>query len=76
MLDESTSRSVEKSLIVYIRYFESGEAKTAFYGILGLNGDGTANNIVNSMKQLWQKDDLNPEKNLLVCHRQRCNVYR
>ncbi len=62
MLDESTSRTVEKSLIIYVRYFEGGEAKTTFYGILGLDGDGTANNIVNSMKELWEKDDLNPEK--------------
>jgi hypothetical protein len=62
MLDESTSRSVEKSLIIYVRYFEGGEAKTTFYGILGLDGDGTANNIVNSIKELWEKDDLNPEK--------------
>jgi hypothetical protein len=62
MLDESTSRTVEKSLIIYVRYFDQGEAKTRFYGIIGLNGDGTANNIVNSMKSLWEKDDINPEK--------------
>jgi hypothetical protein len=42
MLDESTSRTVEKSLIIYVRYFEGGEARTTFYGILGLDGDGTA----------------------------------
>ncbi|CAF1376387.1 unnamed protein product [Adineta ricciae] len=62
MLDESTSRTVEKSLIIYVRYFEQGEAKTRFYGIIGLSGDGTALNIVNSMKTFWQKDDVNPEK--------------
>jgi hypothetical protein len=62
MLDESTSRTVEKSLIIYVRYFEDVEAKTTFYGILGLDGDGTANNIVNSIKELWKKDDLNPDK--------------
>ena len=62
MLDESTSRSVEKSLIVYVRYFENGEAKTSFYGILGLDGDGSAINIVNCIESLWRADDLNPEK--------------
>lgn len=62
MLDESTSRTVEKSLIIYVRYFDDGEARTTFYGIIGLDGDGTANNIVNSIKSLWEKDALNPEK--------------
>ncbi len=61
MLDESTSRTVEKSLIVYVRYFENNESKTSFYGILGLDGDGSADNIVNSIKSLWKKDDLNPK---------------
>lgn len=62
MLDESTSRTVEKSLIIYVRYFENNEAKTEFYGILKLNGDGTAHNIVESIKLIWQQDGLNPEK--------------
>ena len=62
MLDESTSRSVHKSLIIYVRFFENNEARTKFYGILELNGDGSAHNIVESIKSLWQKDDLNPEK--------------
>jgi len=62
MLDESTSRSVHKSLIIYVRFFGNNEARTKFYGILELNGDGSAHNIVESIKSLWQKDDLNPEK--------------
>ncbi|CAF2551925.1 unnamed protein product [Rotaria sp. Silwood2] len=62
MLDESTSRTVEKSLIIYVRYFENGESKTSFYGVLGLDGDGSASNIVNCIKSLWRKDDLNPGK--------------
>jgi len=62
MLDESTSRSVQKSLIIYVRFFEDNEAKTKFYGILELNGDGSAQNIVEFIKSVWQKDDLNPEK--------------
>ena len=62
MLDESTSRTVEKSVIIYVRYFENNEAKTSFYGILGLDGDGSADNIANSIKSLWEKDGLNPEK--------------
>lgn len=62
MLDESTSRTTEKSLIVYVRYFDDGKAETRFYGILGLDGDGTAENIANSIKTLWEKDDLNPDK--------------
>ena len=69
MLDESTSRTVEKSVIVYVRYFENNESKTSFYGILGLDGDGSADNIANSIKSLWRKDDLNPKKNMLVCNR-------
>lgn len=62
MLDESTSRTVEKSIIIYVRYFDDRESKTSFYGIMNLNGDGTASNIVDSIKCLWNKDDLNPEK--------------
>ncbi|CAF0838331.1 unnamed protein product [Rotaria sordida] len=62
MLDESTSRTVEKSLIIYVRYLENDEAKTSFYGILALDGDGSADNIVKCIESLWRADDLNPEK--------------
>ena len=62
MFGESTSRCVEKSVIIYVRYFDKDEARTSFYGIVGLDGDGSANNIVKCTKSLWRKDDLNPEK--------------
>ena len=62
MLDESTSRAVQKSLIIYVRFFENDEAKTKFYGILELDGDGTAHNIVESIKSVWLNDGLNPKK--------------
>jgi hypothetical protein len=60
MMDESTSRSTEKSCIVYVRYVEDTEAKTSYYGLLDLQGDGTAKNIVRNLTSLWTKDDLNP----------------
>ncbi|CAF4346814.1 unnamed protein product [Rotaria sp. Silwood2] len=62
MIDESTSRNVEKSPIIYVRYFENWESKTNFYEVLGLDGDDSIVNIVNCIKSLWQKDDINPEK--------------
>ena len=61
MIDESTSRSTDKSCIVYVRYVENFEAKTSYYGLLDLNSDGTAKNIFKSLTCLWKKDDLNPK---------------
>ena len=48
-MDETTSRSAEKSCIIYVRYMENFESKTSYYGLLELDGDGTANNIVKSL---------------------------
>ena len=62
MLDESTSRTIEKSVIIYVRFFEKRESNTSFYGIMGLDGDGSANSIVSSIKSLGRRDDLNPER--------------
>ncbi|CAF2482471.1 unnamed protein product [Rotaria sp. Silwood2] len=62
MIDESTSRNVKNSLIIYARYFGNGESKTNFYGVLGLDGSDSIVNIANGIKLLWRKDDLNPEK--------------
>ncbi len=59
-MDESTSRTTEKSCIVYVRYVENYEAKTAYYGLLNLDGDGTADNIVKKLNNLWKKDSLTP----------------
>ena len=59
MLDETTSRSVEKSCIVYVRYIDNFEPKTSYYGLIGLDGDGTAQNIVKSLVHLWEQDDIN-----------------
>lgn len=59
-MDESTSRSTEKMCIVYVRYVEENEPKTAYYGLLDLEGDGTAKNIVKCLTNLWKKDDLKP----------------
>ncbi|CAF3493434.1 unnamed protein product [Rotaria socialis] len=51
MLDESTSRSVEKSVIVYVRYFDEDEAKTSFYGIIGVN-----NGVVAKLREEYDID--------------------
>ena len=59
-MDESTSRTVEKSCIIYVRYIEHDEPKTSYYGLLDLHGDGTAKNIVKCLNELWSKDDLYP----------------
>ncbi|CAF1659717.1 unnamed protein product [Rotaria sp. Silwood1] len=60
MMDETTSRSAEKSCIIYVRYMENFESKTSYYGLLELDGDGTANNIVKSLVRLWEQDGINP----------------
>ncbi|CAF4004026.1 unnamed protein product [Rotaria sp. Silwood2] len=60
MMDESTSRTVEKSCIVYVRYLENNQPKTSFYSLLDMEGDGTAENIVKTISSLWQTDDLDP----------------
>ncbi|CAF2091660.1 unnamed protein product [Rotaria magnacalcarata] len=60
MMDESTSRSTDKMCIVYVRYIEDDEPKTSYYGLLDLQGDGSAKNIVKTLKCLWNKDDLRP----------------
>jgi hypothetical protein len=62
MMDETTSRTVEKSCIVYARYTDNFEPKTAYYGLIDLQGDGTASNIVKLISNLWEKDDINPLK--------------
>ncbi len=59
-MDETTSRTTEKACIVYVRYVEDNEAKTAYYGLLDLEGDGTSENIVKCLSSLWDKDDLKP----------------
>lgn len=58
MMDESTSRSTEKSCIVYVRYLDDFKPQTSFYGILNMEGDGSAENIVNKLLELWKRDDL------------------
>ena len=60
MMDESTSRTTEKSCIIYVRYVENCEAKTACFGLLDLEGDETAENIVKSLSNVWKKDNLTP----------------
>lgn len=45
-----------------IRYVESFEEKTAYYGLIDLEGDGTSSNIVKCLNCLWKKDDINPRK--------------
>ncbi|CAF1446311.1 unnamed protein product [Rotaria sordida] len=54
MMDETTSRSAEKSCIIYVRYMENFESKTSYYDLLELDGDETANNIVKSLVHLWE----------------------
>ena len=59
MLDETTSRTVEKSCIVFVRYVDNFEPKTAHYSLINLEGDATAGNIVKSISSIWKKDDIN-----------------
>ncbi|CAF4257995.1 unnamed protein product [Rotaria sp. Silwood2] len=62
MMDETTTRTIEKSCIVLVRYVDNFEPKTAYFGLMNLEGDGTAANIVKSISSLWRKDDINPLK--------------
>ncbi|CAF4996534.1 unnamed protein product, partial [Rotaria sp. Silwood1] len=62
MMDETTTRTIEKSCIVFVRYVDNFEPKTAYFGLMNLEGDGTAANIVKSISSLWRKDDINPLK--------------
>jgi hypothetical protein len=58
MLDETTSRSTEKSCIIYVRYIDDFEAKTSYYGLADLGGDGTAGSIVKALTGMWKNDGL------------------
>ncbi|CAF1394728.1 unnamed protein product [Adineta ricciae] len=55
-------KTTEKSCIVFARYIDNYEEKTAYYGLLDLEGNGTTNNIVESLNCLWGKDDINVSK--------------
>lgn len=57
-MDESTSRSVEKSCIVYVRYLDNFEPRTAFYGLANVEDDGSAENIVRGISDLWKDNEL------------------
>lgn len=59
-MDESTTRTVEKSCVVYVRYLEDNQPKTSYYCLLDMEGDGTATNIVEKMGNIWHVDGLNP----------------
>ncbi|CAF1116382.1 unnamed protein product, partial [Rotaria magnacalcarata] len=61
MMDESTSRTTQKSLIVYVKYLDDFEPKTSYYCLIDLDGDGTAQNILDSISCMWRKDDINPK---------------
>ena len=61
-MDESTSRATEKNCIVYVRYLDNYEHRTKFYGLINMEGDGSAESIVKKIKELWDKDGLNPSK--------------
>ncbi|CAF1315655.1 unnamed protein product [Rotaria sordida] len=62
LIDESTSRTCEKSCIVYARYVDNYEQKTDFYGLINMNGDGTAQHIVDKLGELWDEDGINMKK--------------
>ena len=65
-MDESTSRTTEKSCIVYVRYVDQIEPRTSFYGIINMQGDGSAENIVTQLAELWKKDDLTPSNSCWI----------
>ncbi|CAM2726503.1 unnamed protein product [Rotaria socialis] len=58
MMNESTSRSIEKNCIVYVRYLENVVPKTEFYGLINMEGGGPAENIVKRISELWINDDI------------------
>ena len=58
MMDESRSRSIEKSCIMYVRHVDNFEAKAAFYDLVDLDGSGNTNNIVKALTDMWKKDGL------------------
>ncbi|CAF2059013.1 unnamed protein product [Rotaria magnacalcarata] len=62
MMDESISRSIEKNCIVYVRYLEDFEPRTSFYGIVNMEGNGSADNIVKRINKLWERDGLKKSK--------------
>ncbi|CAF1608473.1 unnamed protein product, partial [Didymodactylos carnosus] len=66
MMDESTSRTTEKSCIVDVRYLDNYESKTSFYGLMNMEGDGTAENIVNNISELWEKDEIDVIKSCWI----------
>ena len=59
-MDESTSRTVEKSCIVYVRYLQNYQPKTSYYCLMDMEGDGSAASIVGKISDVWLNDCLNP----------------
>ena len=59
MLEETTSRTVENRCIVFVRYVDNFEPKTACYSLINLGGNATASNIVKSIGSIWKKDNIN-----------------
>ena len=55
-MDES--RSIKTNCIVYVRYLDNLEPRTSFYGIMNMEGDGSAENIVKRISELWEEDGL------------------
>ena len=62
LMDESTSRTCEKSCIIYARYVDNYEQRTDFYGLMNMDGDGSAQNIVDKLSALWIEDGINVKK--------------
>ena len=52
MLDESTDRSTEKTLMVYVKYIKSNVSVTRFLSVIELS-NGTADCIFNAVKELF-----------------------
>jgi hypothetical protein len=60
MMDESTFRSIENNCIVYVRYLKNFLLRTAFYGLICMEEDSSADNIVKRICELWKNDGLVP----------------
>ncbi|XP_071168230.1 zinc finger protein 862-like [Mytilus edulis] len=61
MLDESTDRTTEKTLMLYVRYIKSNVSVTRFLSVLELSG-GTADVIFTAVKTLFDMYDLDFSK--------------
>ena len=59
-MDETTTRTVEKSCVAYVRFLQDNQPKTSYYCLLNMGGGRTTANIVEKMGNIWYVDGLDP----------------